>query len=195
MATSSSTPILGLLLNQKKTYNHKKFNDESQFSFPHRSNFHKFSITTPSNKDLLGRRATPEVAGDVISSLSIPGIPSWFPTDNPWVVSVAGLLVGGPFLIQRLVAFTKQLDMAAQTVENIADAVEKVAERVEHAAEELEESLPEGRLKEVVHFVEHLAEETAEEADKIGDLMDKVEEIDDKLEEFLDKQFKRTDKA
>lgn len=64
--------------------------------------------------------------------------------------------------------------MAAQTVENIADAVEKVAEKVEHAAEELEESLPEGRFKEVVHFVEHFAEETADEAEKIGDLMDKV---------------------
>ncbi|KAL1547528.1 hypothetical protein AAHA92_15872 [Salvia divinorum] len=159
MATSPSTPILGLLLNQKKSHNHKKFNDESQFSFPHKRIYLAGEL----------HRRLPEM-----SSLLSPS---------------QGYRRGFPLTIHE------QLDMAAQTVENIADAVEKVAERVEHAAEELEESLPEGRLKEVVHFVEHLAEETAEEADKIGDLMDKVEEIDDKLEEFLDKQFKRTDKA
>ncbi|XP_057811761.1 uncharacterized protein LOC131025995 isoform X2 [Salvia miltiorrhiza] len=194
MATSSSTPIAPLL-NNKNSHNHKNFNDDGQFSFPRRSSFHKFSITSPSNKDLVTRRATPEVAGDLLSQFHIPGIPSWFPTDNPWFVGASGLLVGGPFLIQRLIAFTKQLDMAAQAVENIADVVENVAKKVEDAAEEFEASLPESRLKEVVHFVEHLAEETAEEADKIGDLMDKVEEFDDKLEAFLDKQLKHTDKA
>ncbi|KAH6794966.1 hypothetical protein C2S52_005443 [Perilla frutescens var. hirtella] len=192
MATSS-TPITALLLNKKNTHYHKNFNDDSQCSFLRRSNFHRFSSARPSNNDLVVRRATPEVAGDLLSSFSLTSIPVL--GDNPWLAGGFGLLVGVPFMIQRLVALTKQIDMAAQAVENIADAVEKVAEGVDKAAEDLMESLPEGKLKKVVSFVEHLAEDTAEEAEKISDLMDKVEEIDDKLEEFLDKKFKGTGKA
>lgn len=64
--------------------------------------------------------------------------------------------------------------MAAQAVEKIAEGVEKVAEGVDKAAEDLKERLPDGRLKQVVSLVEHLAEETAEEAEKVVHLMDKV---------------------
>ena len=64
--------------------------------------------------------------------------------------------------------------MVAETVEEIADAVGKVAEEVDRAAEDLAESLPEGGLKQVVSFVEDLAEETAKDAQMVEELMDKV---------------------
>ncbi|KAH6771834.1 hypothetical protein C2S52_005441 [Perilla frutescens var. hirtella] len=185
MASSSSTSITTLLFNNKNTHNYKYFNDDGQCSFLRQNNFQRFSSTRPSNKDRVVRRATPEVAGDLLSSFSLPAIPGF--EDNPWLVGICGLLVGVPVMIQRLVALSKQLDAAAQTVEKISDTVERVADEVDKAAEELKEALPEGRFKQVVSFVEHFAEETSEKADMVGDLMDKVEEIDDKLEEFLDK--------
>lgn len=64
--------------------------------------------------------------------------------------------------------------MAAETVEKIADTVGKVAKEVDKATEDLAEALPEGGLKQVVSFVEDLAEEAAKDAQKVEDLMDKV---------------------
>ncbi|KAL6550114.1 hypothetical protein OROMI_020602 [Orobanche minor] len=148
--------------------------------------------------DLLIRKVTPEAAGDVVSSLSITsGIPGFsLPAgDTPWLAVVAGLLVAVPLMVQRLLTLTKEVDMAAQTVEKIADAVGKVAEEVDKAAEGIAAALPDGGLKKVVRIVEGLAEETVKDAQKVEDLMDKVEELDDKLEEFLIKKFKGTDEA
>ncbi|KAH6829245.1 hypothetical protein C2S53_007943 [Perilla frutescens var. hirtella] len=193
MATSSSPPIpITVLLNSKNTLKHKNFNDV-QCLFLRQSNFQRISSTRPSNKDLVVRRATPEAAGDILSSFPLNSIPGF--ADHPWVVGICGLLVGVPLMIQRLVAFTKQIDVAAQTMENIADTVEKVADSVDKAAEEFKEGLPEGRLKQAVAFVEDLAEDTSDTADKVGDIMDKVGQIDDKLEEFLDKNFKGNAKS
>ncbi|CAA2962987.1 Hypothetical predicted protein [Olea europaea subsp. europaea] len=115
---------------------------------------------------------------------------SFWPTDNPWFAGVAGFMVTVPFLAQRLLTLTKEVDLAAQTVEKIADAVEKVAEEVDKAAENIAESLPEGALKNVVNLVEDLAEETAKDAQKVEDLMDKIEEIDDKVEAYFSNQSK-----
>ncbi|KAG8382356.1 hypothetical protein BUALT_Bualt05G0068800 [Buddleja alternifolia] len=149
-----------------------------------------------SNKDFVVRNATPEIAGDVVSSFSGLGIPGLSMLgDNPWLTGIAGLMVTVPFLIQRLIAFTKEVDVAAQTIEKIADTVGKVAEEVDKAAEDMAEALPEGGLKKVVSFVEDLAEETVKDAQMVEDLMDKVEKLDDKLEEFLKKQPKGTEKA
>ncbi|KAL8552650.1 hypothetical protein ACS0TY_001366 [Phlomoides rotata] len=199
-SSSSSTSITSLLLNSHNSYNLKPPLNEPHCSFLRPTNFHGVSAARKSSTtDLVVRRATPELAGDVLSSLpldslnSIPGFS--LVADNPLLTAAAGLFVGLPLMIQRLVALTKEMDMAAQTVEKIADCVEKVAEGVDKAAEDLAKALPEGELKKVVHFVEELAEETARDAQKVEDLMDKVEELDDKLEEFLDKQFKGTGKA
>ncbi|KAL0393410.1 UNVERIFIED_CONTAM: hypothetical protein Slati_4307200, partial [Sesamum latifolium] len=124
---------------------------------------------------LVVRNATPEAAGDLLSSFfSLPGIPG-LPHlgDNPWLAGAVGLFVAVPLMLQRLLTLTKEVDMAAQTVEKIADVVGKVADEVDKAAEEIAEALPEGGLKQVVHFVEDLAEETAKDAQKVEDLMDK----------------------
>ncbi|KAK4400522.1 hypothetical protein Sango_1158300 [Sesamum angolense] len=139
------------------------------------------------------RNATPEAAGDLLSSFSIPGFS--LPGDNPWITGIAGLLVTVPFLVQWLLTLTKEVDLAAETVEKIADTVGKVAEEVDKAAEEIAEALPEGGLKKMVSFVEDLAEETTKDAQMVEDLMDKVEELDDKLDTILKQQSKGTDKA
>ncbi|KAL2483170.1 uncharacterized protein Fot_44618 [Forsythia ovata] len=115
---------------------------------------------------------------------------SFWPSDNPWLTGVAGFMVTVPFLAQRLLSLTKEVDLAAETVEKIADAVEKVAEEVDKAAENIAEALPEGGLKKVVNLVEDLAEETAKDAQKVEDLMDKIEELDDKVEAYFSKQSK-----
>lgn len=145
-----------------------------------------------SKKNHLVRNATPEAAVD-LASFSLPNVPGL--SDNPWIAGIAGLLVGVPFLIQRLLTLTREVDMAAETVEKIADAVEKVAEEVDEAAENIAESLPEGGLKKFVNLVEDIAEETAKDAEKVEEWMDKVEEIDDKLEAFLQQQSEGTEKA
>ncbi|CAA2954478.1 Hypothetical predicted protein [Olea europaea subsp. europaea] len=115
---------------------------------------------------------------------------SFWPSDNPWIAGLAGIMATIPFLIQRLLTLTRDVDVAAETVEKIADSVEKVAEEVDKVAEDIEEALPEGGLKNVVNLVEDLAEETAKDAQKVEDLMDKVEELDDKVEAYFNNQSK-----
>lgn len=57
----------------------------------------------------------------------------------------------------------------------MADAVGKVADEVDKVAEEFAEKLPEGgMLKGIVKSIEHLAEETENDAQLVEDLMDKV---------------------
>ncbi|KAL6556313.1 hypothetical protein OROGR_005601 [Orobanche gracilis] len=199
MATLCCTTRTALLIkNTTNTCHDDSFRRRCNLNWP--NGFASTRISRSSNRDLLIRKVTPEAAGDVLSSLSIPsGIPGFsLPAgDTPCkkLAVVAGLLVAVPFMVQRLLTLTKDVDMAAQTVEKIADVVGKVAEEVEKAAEDIAATLPDGGLKKVVSIVEGLAEETVKDAQKVEDLMDKVEELDDKLEEFLTKKFKGTDKA
>ncbi|XP_057773544.1 uncharacterized protein LOC130992811 isoform X2 [Salvia miltiorrhiza] len=155
-----------------------------------------------SKKDLIVRNVTsPEAAadlvsssaagGDLLSSFSLPTVEGI--SDNPWLAGIAGLAVGVPFLIQWLVTVSKEVEVVAETVEKIADAVGNAAEEVDKVAEDLAEALPEGGLKQVVSFVEDLAEETAKETQMVEDLMDKVEEMNEKLEQALEKESKGTD--
>ncbi|PIN23317.1 hypothetical protein CDL12_03962 [Handroanthus impetiginosus] len=193
MATSCCTNCIALLHSNSNNFHNLK--SDGQCFFLHPSNFERSAATRlikkSPNRNLTIRNAIPEAGSDLLSSFSLPGIPGLsFLGDNPWLAGAAGLLVGVPLLIQRLLTLTKEVDMAAQTVEKIADVVEIVAEEVDKAAESLGEALPEGGLKKVVTFVEDLAEETAKDAQKVEDLMDKVEEIDEKVEEFLNKQVK-----
>ncbi|KAL6556849.1 hypothetical protein OROHE_006725 [Orobanche hederae] len=195
MATLCCTTRTILLINNTTNTCHS-FLRRRNLNWP--NGFASTRISKSSNRDLLIRKVTPEAAGDVVSSLSITsGIPGFsLPAgDTPWLAVVAGLLVAVPLMVQRLLTLTKEVDMAAQTVEKIADTVGKVAEEVDKAAEGIAAALPDGGLKKVVRIVEGLAEETVKDAQKVEDLMDKVEELDDKLEEFLIKKFKGTDKA
>ncbi|XP_057811721.1 uncharacterized protein LOC131025955 isoform X2 [Salvia miltiorrhiza] len=193
-STSSSTPIIALLQTHQKTHNCKNLNHDAQFSFLRQSKFNRFHSTRPSNKDFVVRRATPEIAGEILSSNPLSGIP--LIGDNPLLAGICALVVGVPLIIQKIIAFSNQLEAASQTVEKIADTVENIADEVDKAAEGLRESLPEGRLKDAVVFVEKFAEHTSDGADKVSDLMDKVQELDDKLDEFMEKEKnKSTGKA
>ncbi|GFP86465.1 hypothetical protein PHJA_000790300 [Phtheirospermum japonicum] len=172
MATTSSFSLFTPLLDHNKPHKLQLPNST------HRNNFGNSSFLGKTSTDHLQLQtkrggskggvvvwnASPEAAGDLLSSLPLPTIPGF--SDNPW-----------------LVAFEK-----------IADAVGKVAEEVDKAAEDIGEALPEGGLKKVVAFVEDLAEETVKDAQKVEDLMDKVEEMNDKLEAILEKQSKGTEK-
>ncbi|KAL7150180.1 hypothetical protein ABFS83_05G093000 [Erythranthe nasuta] len=201
MAASSSSCFSLLLVKSQNFKQHKNGGDSSLFLRNNtnlRRLLHTATTKTGSNrshKDLIVRNAAPEAAAtvDLLSSFSLPSIPGI--SDSPLIALIAGLTVGLPFVIQRLLTLTKEIDMAAETVEKIADAVGKVAEEVDKAAEGIAESLPEGGLKKMVHVIEDLAEETAKDAQKVEDLMDKVEELDDKLEAFLEKQSKGPGKA
>ncbi|XP_051137780.1 uncharacterized protein LOC127255996 isoform X1 [Andrographis paniculata] len=152
-----------------------------------------------SSGELVNQNPTPEIAGDLLSSLTshLPGIPGFHLPggEGSWLAGIVGLCVTVPLLIQRVLSFTKEVDLAAQTVEKIADAVEHVAEEVDKVAEGIGAALPDGGLKSMVHFVEVLAEETAKDAQNVEDLMDKVEELDEKVDEFLGKKTKDTEKA
>ncbi|XP_073124264.1 uncharacterized protein [Henckelia pumila] len=139
-----------------------------------------------SKRDFVIRSAaepeTVAAATDLMSTFSLPAIPGFsLSADNPWWTAIAGLAVTVPFVLQRIMTVTKEVDVVAHTVEKIAESVDK-------AAEEIEAALPEGGLKKMVHMVEGLAEETIKDAQKVEDIMHKVEEIDEKLETYLNKQ-------
>ncbi|XP_019174135.1 PREDICTED: uncharacterized protein LOC109169710 isoform X1 [Ipomoea nil] len=91
----------------------------------------------------------------------------------------------GCLILELVRSGTEQVEAAAETVEKVADVVGNVAHEVDKAAEGFKENLPAGKLKDIVEAIEHVAEETAKDAQIVEDLMDKVEELDDKLEEFL----------
>lgn len=56
----------------------------------------------------------------------------------------------------------------------MTDIVEEVADKVEQVAEEVAEHLPDGKLKDAVTMVEHLAETAGKDAHLAGDIIDKV---------------------
>lgn len=148
---------------------------------------HRSTVLRKTNKkprDLVVH-ATAET-GDLLSGV-IPFLPTG---ENSWISWAVGLGVTVPFLTARLLTVTKQVSLAAETVEKVAEAVEKVADDVDKAAEEFAAKLPEGgKLRGIVESIEHLAEETEKDAQLVQDLMDKVEEVDEKLEAFITNQL------
>ncbi|KAH0683752.1 hypothetical protein KY289_021504 [Solanum tuberosum] len=140
--------------------------------------------TNKNTRDLVVH-ATAET-GDLLSSV-VPFLPTG---ENSWVSWAVGLGVTVPLIAARLLTVTKQVSLAAETVEKVAEAVEKVADDVDRAAEEFAAKLPEGgKLRGIVESIEHLAEETEKDAQAVQDLMDKVEEVDEKLEAFISNQL------
>ncbi|XP_019190402.1 PREDICTED: uncharacterized protein LOC109184813 [Ipomoea nil] len=159
------------------THNH----DDYDHGFPFPTNL-KISQRS-SNKRALVIQATPEAAaaGDFLSGV----LPFWPPSDNSWLGWAVGLGVSLPLVTAQLIALSKQVEAAAEAVEKVAEVVENVAHDVDKAAEDFKVKLPDGRLKDIVESIEHLAEETAKDAHIVEDLMDKVEEVDEKLVEIL----------
>ncbi|KAK4391120.1 hypothetical protein Sango_2175300 [Sesamum angolense] len=79
-----------------------------------------------------------------------------------------------------------KIESTVETVEQIVNAVEKVAEQVDKVTEDITDDLPEGKLKQLLDFVEDMAEKTADTADSIGDIIDKVQEAGEKVEAIVD---------
>ncbi|MCD7445877.1 hypothetical protein HAX54_015602 [Datura stramonium] len=146
-------------------------NNNGGCSFP--DNLPTRSAVLPKTKKIprdLVVHATAET-GDLLSGV-IPFLPTG---ENSWVTWAVGLGVTVPLLTARLLTVTKQVSIAAETVEKVAEAVEKVADDVDKAAEDFAAKLPQGgKLRGIVESIEHLAEETEKDAQLVQDLMDKV---------------------
>ncbi|KAL0438058.1 UNVERIFIED_CONTAM: hypothetical protein Slati_2288800 [Sesamum latifolium] len=131
----------------------------------------------------------------VVYANSVPGAP--LPSGPPsksmsWIL---GLVVSFilPFFTNKwgpLWVIKNRIDTAVQTVEDIVEAVEKVAGQVDKIAEDIADDLPQGKLKDLVDFVEDMAEKTAKTADSLDNIIDKVQEAEDKVEDIVEAAVK-----
>ncbi|KAG8378298.1 hypothetical protein BUALT_Bualt08G0122900 [Buddleja alternifolia] len=128
----------------------------------------------------------------VVHANSLPGAP--LPSGSPpsksmsWILGIVVSVIL-PFFTNKwgpLWVLKNRIENAVQTVENIVEAVEKVAEEVDKIAENIEDDLPEGKLKDLVGYVENMAEKTAKTADSLDNLIDKVQEADDQIENIVE---------
>ncbi|XP_073127480.1 uncharacterized protein [Henckelia pumila] len=119
---------------------------------------------------------------------SVPGAP--LPSTPPpsgsiksWILGMVVSLIL-PFFSHKwgpLWVLEKRIVNAVQQVEDIVEVVEKVAEEVEKIAEDISDDLPQGRLKEMVDYVENMADKTAKTADSLDNLIDKVQAVEEKV--------------
>ncbi|KAK4429682.1 hypothetical protein Salat_1268800 [Sesamum alatum] len=112
-------------------------------------------------------------------------------SSNSFINQILGVLMTMvvPFLSNKLGPFSifkNKIESTVETVEQIVNVVEKVAEQVDKVTEDITDDLPEGKLKELLDFVEDMAEKTADTADSIGDIIDKVQETGEQIESFVD---------
>ncbi|KAI3464478.1 hypothetical protein Pfo_021141 [Paulownia fortunei] len=113
------------------------------------------------------------------------------PSSNSFINQILGVVMTVilPFLSNKLGPFwifKNKIEDTVETVEQIVNAVEKVAEQVDKVAEDITDDLPEGKLKDILDFVEDMAEKTADSADSIGDFIDKVQEAGERVEALVD---------
>ncbi|KAL0314283.1 UNVERIFIED_CONTAM: hypothetical protein Sangu_2272700 [Sesamum angustifolium] len=57
---------------------------------------------------------------------------------------------------------------------------------VDKIAEDISDDLPQGKLKDLVDFVENMAGKTAKTADSLDNIIDKVQEAEDKVEDIVE---------
>lgn len=70
---------------------------------------------------------------------------------------------------------TGEVETVVETAEAVTEAIENVAEEVDRVAEEVAGHLPAGgKLKQVATLIEHIAEETAKDAQMADDAIEKV---------------------
>ncbi|XP_051124329.1 uncharacterized protein LOC127246799 isoform X2 [Andrographis paniculata] len=126
-----------------------------------------------------------------VSSNTVPGgpPPSGPPSSNS-MRGILGLVVSFilPFFTNiwaPLGVFKHRIESAVQTVENIVEAVEEVAGKVDKIAEEIIDDLPQGKIRDLVEFVEDAAEATAKTADSLDDVIDKVQEVGDHVDDIV----------
>ncbi|KAH9622132.1 hypothetical protein KSS87_003212 [Heliosperma pusillum] len=120
------------------------------------------------------------------SSESVPP-PSPTPSSNPFP--------GFPGVTNNVkLIIIAELDKDIQTLEDAVEVVEKVADEVEKLAEDVVEDLPQGKLKNVVAKVEHVAELVAEAAHLADSAIDKVQELEEEAASFVAKEEANFDK-
>ncbi|KAG6390379.1 hypothetical protein SASPL_148113 [Salvia splendens] len=87
-----------------------------------------------------------------------------------------------PIKLGPLQEVKDRLETSLQAVENIVEVVEVVADSVDKIAENYAEDLPQGKLRDLVEKVEHLAEKTAEAADALDNVIDKVQDVSEHVD-------------
>ncbi|KAL0438057.1 UNVERIFIED_CONTAM: hypothetical protein Slati_2288700 [Sesamum latifolium] len=137
--------------------------------------------------DNVGKRRFVVYSSNVPPEAPLPSEPS----SNSFITQILGVLttIIAPFMSSKLGPFwifKNKLESTVETVEQIVNAVEKVAEQVDKVTEDITDDLPEGKLKELLDFVEDMAEKTAETADSLGDIIDRVQEAGEKVESIVD---------
>ncbi|XP_057795596.1 uncharacterized protein LOC131011773 isoform X1 [Salvia miltiorrhiza] len=128
-----------------------------------------------------GKNTRKIIVHSVEPGASPPGPPS---NILSWAVGVAVAIVI-PFITYKWGPLIKSKVMGAlQMAEDVAEAVEKAAEKVEKMAEEIVDDIPKDtKLREVVDFVEKIAERAADEAGAIDDFIDKLQEEEEEKAE------------
>ncbi|XP_011081095.1 uncharacterized protein LOC105164188 [Sesamum indicum] len=110
-------------------------------SYLQRSSALRRSVNSPSSyKCSVVRNATPEAAGDLLSSLA--GIPDIsLLGDNPWLAGAgaAGLSAAVPLTVQRLLKLRKWVNTAVEPVEVVAEVPPQPAQKVEELMEKVKE--------------------------------------------------------
>ncbi|KAL2467864.1 uncharacterized protein Fot_51389 [Forsythia ovata] len=106
-----------------------------------------------------------------------------------WILGFA-MTVVLPFFSHKWASLLKlknEVENTVDTIEHFAGAVEKVAEDVEKVAEDIANDLPKGgKLRNMLDFVENVAEKVAEDAHQVEEFIDKVQEAEEKMETFVE---------
>ncbi|XP_075485943.1 uncharacterized protein LOC142525511 [Primulina tabacum] len=145
------------------------------------------------------KRRSLTVYANTVSAAPLPSTPPPSGSIKSWIIGLVVSLIL-PFFSHKwgpLWVLEKRIVNAVQAVEDIVEVVEKVAEEVERISDDISDDLPEGKVKEMVDFVENMAEKTAKTADSVDDLIDKVQETEEKVKcvvESIDKEVKSSPK-
>ncbi|XP_030542706.1 uncharacterized protein LOC115749850 isoform X4 [Rhodamnia argentea] len=120
----------------------------------------------------------------------VPHLPS-DPSPSSWKFWVLGVFVSFilPFWRNKwgpLWKLKNEVEAVVEKADHVTEFVEEMAEKVEHVAEEVAEHLPDGKLKDAVTLVEHLAETADKDAHLAGDIIDKVEEVEKDVDSFME---------
>ncbi|XP_073032098.1 uncharacterized protein [Primulina eburnea] len=139
------------------------------------------------------KRSSFTVYANSVPVAPLPSTPPPSGSIRSWILGMVVSLIL-PFFSHKwgpLWVLEKRIVSTVQTMEDIVEVVEKVAEEVEKIAEDISDDLPQGKLKDMVDFVENMADKTAKTADSLDQLIDKVQEMEEKVEcivESIDKE-------
>ncbi|KAM0949038.1 hypothetical protein DsansV1_C06g0066041 [Dioscorea sansibarensis] len=82
-------------------------------------------------------------------------------------------------------------DQVEETIETVVDVVESVAEVTEKASSAVADALPDGKIKDVVLEVEHIAQVVDKSAEAVEGFIDKIDEIEADMDSLVNPLIKR----